>query len=283
MKKDKFVKRDDEPDLVNVPGDDEKMNWAIEKAQLTLWYFENAIKNPHTDELYYSVKAKIVDGEEVEHLWLTNPGVDDQGIFYGLVGNVPVYVKTVKFQSRIGIPREQVSDWMIVDKGRLIGGYTLRAIRDGYTEKERQEFDESVGLLIDNGIDYFKHDFETPEGAILCLEDSYEDKNIEKAVICKDFIEEAKSIVEKLESIPNDDLEIIKQTAEVLELSFIKSLKDNGFPSFKDITRSFEREKISENKYIITETCTFPDFSKSIEKLVAVKGINGWRVASIIN
>jgi uncharacterized protein YegJ (DUF2314 family) len=281
--KEKVVKRSGEPDIVNVADDDARMNWAIEKAQLTLWHFEQTIKNPHTEELYLSLKAKIVDGNEIEHLWLSNPTVDSQGIFYGIVANVPVYVKNVQFQTKIGIERENVSDWMVIENNRLIGGYTIRTIRDAYSDKEREEFDSSMGFLIDEGIDYFKHNFETPEGAILCLEDAYDEKDIEKAIGCKDFNEEAKSIIEKLESVNNDDIEILNKTAEVLKLSFIKSLKEHGFPTFAGVNRAFEREMVNENKYIITETCTFKDFPKRVEKLVTVKTENGWRVASLID
>jgi hypothetical protein len=56
--KEKVVKRSGEPDLVNVADDDARMNWAIEKAQLTLWHREQTIKNPHPEELYLSVKTE---------------------------------------------------------------------------------------------------------------------------------------------------------------------------------------------------------------------------------
>jgi uncharacterized protein YegJ (DUF2314 family) len=49
--------------------------------------------------------------------------------FSDFIGNEPLSVKNVKIDQQVGIPFEKVSDWMIIEDGRLIGGYTIRAIR----------------------------------------------------------------------------------------------------------------------------------------------------------
>ncbi|WP_231491691.1 YegJ family protein [Pedobacter sp. Leaf170] len=273
--------RKGEPDMVYVPNEDERMNWAIEKAKLTLWYFEESLANPQAHHAYFSVKVHIIDGENGEHIWLTEPHFDAEGNLYGTVGNEPVNVNTVKLNQKIGIDRNLISDWMTIENGKLIGGYTIRAIRDGVPENERAAFDNSIGLYIDEGVDYFKANLDTPEGAILALENAYNDKNLDAAIACKNFYEEAKMMLSALNT--NADEEMIAKTAEVLEVSFIKNIEEQGFPNFSGLQNAFEREMIDENHCIITEICWFPDGGKSIQKLNTFKSDIGWKVLGLIN
>ncbi|MCR6639923.1 MAG: DUF2314 domain-containing protein [Sporocytophaga sp.] len=255
------------------------MNWAIEKAKLTLHYFEKSLTNPKPGQQYFSIKVKIIDGKTVEHIWLTQPSFDEEGNLFGLVGNDPIDVTNVKFNQKIGIDTELVSDWMIIENGRLIGGYTIRAIRDTLAEKELKNFDKGLGgMIVDDGEDYFLSSDTTPEGAILLIEEAFDEDNIEKAIACKDFHAEAELMLSKL---CKGDLgkEIVAQTAEVLKLSFIKSLQDGGMPKFKGIIRAFpKREKISENHLIVTEVCYYPDGGKSVQRLNTYKTQYGWKV-----
>lgn len=272
---------DDQLPVVHIADDDERMNWAIEKANATLHYFQNCLLAPDPEQQYFSVKVLIDDGVNREHLWLVSPSFDDEGNLYGIVGNKPVYVNSVAVNQKIGIDPRFISDWMIIEEGRLIGGYTIRAIRDGRPDHERPEFDRQVGLYIDEGIDYFVHDFSTPEGAILCLEDAYDEQDIEKALECKNFEEEARMLLLEM----NDRCrgrEILETTANILRTAFIKSLQKDGFPVFKDLRRAYPyRKKITDNLYLITEVCIFPNGTKSQQQIYTFKGEDGWRVLNI--
>lgn len=273
--------RSDQPAVHDVSSQDARMNWAIKKARLTLHYFEDSLKVPRAYQQYFSIKVKIVDGDMAEHIWLTSPSFDEEGNLFGTIGNEPIDVKNVYLGQEIGIDRNLVSDWMIVEQGRLIGGYTIRAIRDSYEGAELEAFDKSLGgLLVDEGEDHFLPNFDTPEGAILSLENAYDADDIHAAIACKDFIAEAELMLEQMENLPKDE-NIVKQTADVLRLSFIKSLQEEGMPKFADIKRAFpHREKISDNHYIITEVCFYPDGGKSIQRLHTYRGPDGWRVLS---
>jgi len=280
--KNKVVERESEPDLVYIPNEDERMKWAIEKAGLTLWYFEKSLKSPVAGQEYFSIKVMIEDSGKVEHIWLTAPDFDEEGNLFGEVGNEPVQVKTVKLGQKIGVMRSLISDWMIVENGRLVGGYTIRAIREGLPETERQTFDDSIGLLVDAGSDYFKPDFDTPEGAILSLEEAYQTNDIDKALSCKDFYQEAKLILSTLD-FPIEE-EMIVSTSEALALSFVSYIEKEGMPDFKNINRAFtQRDKIDENYWIITEVCTYPDGGISVQKLQTYKTAQGWRVLGVMS
>jgi uncharacterized protein YegJ (DUF2314 family) len=271
------AEREGEPDMVYVPSEDERMNWAIEKANLTLWYFEESLKNKQPYQNYFSIKVLITDGDEGEHIWLTDPHFDDEGNLFGTVGNEPVNIRSVKFNQKIGIKRDLISDWMIIENGRLIGGYTIRAIRDGVAEKEKAAFDNSIGLYIDEGVDHFKANLETPEGAILAIEKAYNNKDIDAAIACKDFFEEAKSLLSVMKM--EIDQDIINETAEVLKLSFINNIEEHGFPDFSTIQNAFpERKKVDETHWVITEVCWYPDGGKSVQLLNTYKSPKGWVV-----
>lgn len=271
------AEREGEPDMVYVPSEDERMNWAIEKANLTLWYFEQSLKNRQAYQNYLSIKVLITDGDEGEHIWLTDPHFDDEGNLFGTVGNEPVNIRSVKFNQKIGIKRDLISDWMIIENGRLIGGYTIRAIRDGVAEKEKAAFDNSIGLYIDEGVDHFKANLETPEGAILSIEKAYNNKDIDAAIACKDFFEEAKSLLSVMKM--EIDQDIINETAEVLKLSFINNIEEHGFPNFSTVQNAFpERKKVDETHWVITEVCWYPDGGKSVQLLNTYKSPKGWVV-----
>ncbi len=280
-KSDNVRKRKGEPDVFNIPDEDERMNWAIEKAKLTLHYFEKCLQSPKPDQQYFSIKVKIKDDDKIEHIWLTDPNFDIEGNLFGIVGNEPLNLTNVKIDQEIGIDRKFISDWMIIENGRLIGGYTIRAIREVYRGKALKNLDKSLGMYIDEGEDYFIPNFETPEGAILSIEEAYNDGDLDKVIECKDFIEEAKLMLKKIGKFVDEE-EVIKASAEALRLSFIKGVQENGLPNFKKIKRAFpKREKVSDNHYIITEVCIYPDGQKSIQRLNTYKTEKGWKVLNL--
>jgi len=122
--------RTEDTNVFNVGNENDRMNWGMEKAKLTLHHFEKCLNQPTPLQQYFSIKVKIVDGNKNEHIWLTEPSFDKDGNLFGVVGNEPIDVTNVQMNQKIGIDRKMISDWMIIQEGRLIGGYTIRAIRD---------------------------------------------------------------------------------------------------------------------------------------------------------
>ena len=49
----------------------------------------------------------------------------------------------------ISVPAEEVFDWMYVDNGKLVGGYSLRALRDKLSGKQREAFEKSMWFSFD--------------------------------------------------------------------------------------------------------------------------------------
>jgi uncharacterized protein YegJ (DUF2314 family) len=279
--KKKVRKRDGNPDVYDTSKDNDNMNWAMEKAKFTMHYFKKCLAHPKEGQVYFSIKARIEDLGKIEHIWLMDPSFDLDGNIYGVIGNEPIDVKNVKLDQKIGITFDNVSDWMIIENGRLIGGYTIRAIRDRLTENEITNFDKSLGgMLIDEGEDYFMPNLETPEGAILALEEAYDNDDLEKAISCKDFYKEAEFMLKRSIKIALNE-ELIASTSELLRLSFIKNMQEHGMPKFGSIKRAFSRQKISDKNCIITEICHYPDGGKSSQKFNTYKIENQWKVLGL--
>jgi hypothetical protein len=121
-------------------------------------------------------------------------------------------------------------------------------------------------------------DFTTPEGAILCLEDAYRRRDIEAAVACKDFITEAKLMLQKFDEKVRSDPEILKETAETLELAYRKEMSQS-WPDFANLESFFtDKQPYAEKVVMLTEVCRFPDGLTSRQQILVGKTAKGWRV-----
>lgn len=139
----------DSPDKVTfVADDDPRMNAAMEKARSTVNTFIAALRSRKAGRSAFSVKTAFSDGDNVEHMWLTQVNYDGKS-FHGTVNNEPQKVNNVRMGQRASVERSRISDWMFVENRRLVGGYTLRVLRDAMPDSERAEFDQSVPFVID--------------------------------------------------------------------------------------------------------------------------------------
>ncbi|MFM2376785.1 MAG: hypothetical protein RLZZ165_1882 [Bacteroidota bacterium] len=279
-----YDKNKKDGNVFNAPADDAQMNWAMEKARLTLWYFRECILDPGKEQYGFSLKVRIDDENGVEHLWLSDLSIDDDGLFYGVLDNDPVIVKSVRKGTKIGIPIDAISDWLLVEDGRLIGGYTIRVYRESLPTAERHEFDREFGVRFDYGVDYFPHDRTTPEGAILCLEDAYSEGNLEAALACKDFHVEARMLLDSLDNLEGITEDLVSSTAETLRLSFEEHFRAGKMPSFDQVLRAFpEREFLDEDTVLVSEICYLPDGRMTLDQLIVTRHGDEWRVGAPIN
>lgn len=279
-----YTKREESSNVFDAATGDAQMNWAMEKARHTIGYFRESLAAPAEEQFGFSLKVRIEDGSAVEHMWLTDLSLDEDGLFYGTLDSDPVTVQNVKSGTRIGIPVDVISDWLIVEDGRLIGGYTIRVYRESLTPEERQEFDKGFGVKFDYGVDYFPHDMKTPEGAILCLEDAYSEGNLEAALACKDFETEARMLLERLPNFEGQVDELVGTTAETLRLSFEAHFRAGAMPNFDGILHAFpEREFLDPDTVLISEICYHPDGKLTLDRLLVTRHGDEWRVGPPMN
>jgi len=131
-----------------VAENDPKMNAAIEKARTSVNTFAQALKAPKPGQSQFSVKMAFTDGKHTEHMWLTSVTFDGQK-FHGTLNNDPEMVSNVKIGAKVSLESSKISDWMFVENGKLVGGYTLRVLRDSMSASERADFDKSVPFKVD--------------------------------------------------------------------------------------------------------------------------------------
>lgn len=123
------------------------MNAAIAKARSTVGTFEAALRSPKPSQSGFSVKVRITDGDRIEHFWTSHVTYDGAS-FHARLDNDPEVVTTVKLDQVVSVRPKDASDWMYVDDGVLVGGYTMRALRDALSASDRADFDKSVPFTI---------------------------------------------------------------------------------------------------------------------------------------
>ena len=110
------------------------MNRAIERARAEVSTFVARLEKPQPGDSEFAFKAPIKDGERTEHFWLQSVR-HETGHLVGTISNDPEFVRTVKLGDHRRVPVNEISDWMFVSDGRLVGGYTIalrRLSRNGY-------------------------------------------------------------------------------------------------------------------------------------------------------
>jgi uncharacterized protein YegJ (DUF2314 family) len=142
------VEREGQPPISYVADDDPKMTAAMAEARRTVDRFILSLNNPKPSQSSFSVKLLIEDGDHGEHMWIL-PVRYEGGKFYGTINNEPDKVTTVKIGDEVSVAKDQVSDWMYIENRKLVGGYTLRVLRNSMPEKEREEFDRGIPFTID--------------------------------------------------------------------------------------------------------------------------------------
>lgn len=113
--------------VISVSNDDPEMVAAITKARDTLPQFWQAFERPGPGESDFSLKVKITEGQDVEHFWLINLERAN-GKTFGTINNDPDIVSNVKLGGRIEIPEADISDWLYMRNGKMVGNTTLRVL-----------------------------------------------------------------------------------------------------------------------------------------------------------
>lgn len=130
-----------------VESNDAGMKAAIEKARSTVAQFTAALKAPKAGRTGLAVKMPFADGQNTEHMWLNNVTFDGTQ-FHGVVNNEPEHLKNVKIGDKASVEAAKISDWMYVENRQLVGGYTLRALRDAMSPAERAEMDKNLPFTV---------------------------------------------------------------------------------------------------------------------------------------
>jgi uncharacterized protein YegJ (DUF2314 family) len=82
---------------------------------------------------------------KVEHMWMSEVDFDGRRV-YGKPLNQPNWLKSVREGDDIGLPAQQMCDWMYSIGGKVYGGFTVNMMRSKMSTGERREHDKAWGL-----------------------------------------------------------------------------------------------------------------------------------------
>jgi uncharacterized protein YegJ (DUF2314 family) len=122
--------------VVEMRADDPGLTAAKARAVETLPEFLRRLALPGTDHSTVAIKAPFKVPGGTEHVWITN--VRSEGNeFVGTVDNSPTRAAGVVAGAPIRVRHTEISDWKLVERGRLVGGFTIRYFMSLMPEPQR--------------------------------------------------------------------------------------------------------------------------------------------------
>lgn len=117
----------DKEATIEIAEDDPELAVSRQNARATINQFIDALENPRAGQTLFAVKAKFVDGDRVEYMWLTDLRYED-GRFTGIVNNEPSVVSNVRMGQEHTVPVNEIDDWMILENDQIVGGYSVEVV-----------------------------------------------------------------------------------------------------------------------------------------------------------
>ena len=101
--------------------------------------FFDAFVMPKPNQKSFLLKVLFEQDGKGEHLWMADINAKVFPL-EGTVANEP-RLNGLKFMQRATFHPSQVSDWMYVEDGYLVGGFTTQVIRAAMSPEQRQKYD----------------------------------------------------------------------------------------------------------------------------------------------
>jgi uncharacterized protein YegJ (DUF2314 family) len=123
------------------------MESAFAEARASLDQFIQLLASPNPTRTFVALKVRFTSPDGGQDIWVDNVTYED-GRFHGLMGD-DLPALRLEFGERVEVPVESILDWMIVEDGKLIGGFTIRLAYSRMTPEEKQFFLDDAGYSID--------------------------------------------------------------------------------------------------------------------------------------
>jgi len=128
------------PECFRIKDHDLAMRNAVHTARKTVSAFIAALQHPSSTQHDFEVKKTFVKGTEREHIWLSDVTFSGNR-FHGTVDNRPIKITGLKMGALVSVNPNEISDWAYVDKGNLVGGYTIRVLFKELTPERKKELE----------------------------------------------------------------------------------------------------------------------------------------------
>ena len=128
---------------------DAELDTAIAQARDSLSTFTETIATPHADRTFVAVKVRFTPPDGIpQDIWVDEVTYSN-GVFRGNMGDDIPSLK-LEMGEKITVEEKDIVDWMIVQDGKLIGGYTIRLAVQRMSPEEREQFLETLDYSIDD-------------------------------------------------------------------------------------------------------------------------------------
>ncbi|GHU08370.1 hypothetical protein FACS1894151_04170 [Spirochaetia bacterium] len=126
--------------VLQIEAGDMELFRIAAQARESLSFFIRKMQNPAEGERDFQVKypfpASADSGFESEYLWLKDIVFFD-GTYYGTISAEPYYTNYHKKGERVPFALDDITDWMFVSGGRIIGGLSIKYLIEKIPEMER--------------------------------------------------------------------------------------------------------------------------------------------------
>ncbi len=130
-----------ETNMYQVADDDVQMERATHHARRTVSRFIAALQHPSPGDRNFGVKKLFVKDDMAEHIWLADVHFNGNR-FVGVVDNRPLHIAGLKIGDRVSVNPDEITDWLYVHDGQLVGGYTVRVLAAEMPPAERDDFEK---------------------------------------------------------------------------------------------------------------------------------------------
>ena len=137
--------------VIGAHAEDAEMNAAIAQARNTLSRFTEQFLAQDPSCSGFMVKAffpEATDAQSGEHLWVAVLSIRGQKL-RGIVTSHPLFLTHLRPMEEVLIDVSAVTDWMFVQNDKLVGGRTVRLLRNRMTEEEREQHDAAYPFSFD--------------------------------------------------------------------------------------------------------------------------------------
>lgn len=137
------------PSTPTTSSGDTGLDSAITQARGSLDEFVTRIAAPHANRTFVAVKVRFAPpGELPQDIWVDEV-THTNGVFRGAMGD-DIPSLRLEAGERVTIKEADIVDWMIVEDGKLIGGYTIRLAVQRMSPEERERFLETLDYTIED-------------------------------------------------------------------------------------------------------------------------------------
>lgn len=112
---------------LSVAAGDAMMVQATERARSTLPSFWEALASPKPDESRFALKVAFDEDDKIEQIWITQVE-RHAGRVTGRINNKPAVIKTLELEQRVEASEDDISDWLFMRNGKIVGNETLKAL-----------------------------------------------------------------------------------------------------------------------------------------------------------